>query len=74
MTRRNKEWERDVYQKGKALVMQLIRKAGRPVPFSEICGEMKIQYPQLCDDSVQDPWAPVDFFQPFQDTGPIEHA
>ncbi len=62
MTQRDKEWEREIYQKGKAFAVELISHAGSPVPFSEICSKMKDKYPNLCDETVRDPWAPS---QPF---------
>jgi restriction endonuclease Mrr len=55
---RDKQWEKEIYQKAKAFAVELISQAGRPVPFSEICSRIKEKYPKLCDDSVQDPWAP----------------
>lgn len=58
MTSGDKDWQRDVYQKGKSVAIEIISRAGRPVPFAEICEQVKRRYPKLCDDSIPDPWAP----------------
>lgn len=58
MTSGDKDWQREVYQKGKIVAVEVISQAGRPVPFAEICEEVRRRYPKLCDDSIPDPWMP----------------
>ena len=54
----DKDWARDIYQRAKSVAVELISQAGRQVPFGEICEQVKARYPNLCDNSIPDPWAP----------------
>jgi len=74
MASANKDWERDIYQKAKSVAVEIISQAGRPVPFAEICEQMKSRYPELCDDSIPDPWAPSQpYWNTLRLTNPVKH-
>jgi len=51
---RDKQWAREVYQKAKAVVEEVLSSAGTAVPSRKVKEAMKRKHSVLCDDSIRD--------------------